>query len=70
MHSKTTSGMASFSICFRNSDLGGPVAKIPCSQLHVSGSIPGQGISSRMPQLRPGTAKQIFEKREFLFSHC
>ena len=65
MHSKTTSGMASFSICFTNSNLGGPMAKTPCSQLTEPSSIPGQGISSRMPQLRPGTAQQIFEKREF-----
>ena len=41
------------------------MAKTPCSQLTEPSSVPGQGISSRMPQLRPGTDQQIFEKREF-----
>ena len=32
---------------------GGPVAKAPCSQCRVPGSIPHQGIGSHMLQLRP-----------------
>ena len=36
---------------------GGPVAKTPLSQCRGQGLIPGQGIRSHMPQLRPSAAK-------------
>ena len=47
-------------------DLGHPWLRLRAPKAGGLGSMPGQGTSSHMPLLRPGTAKKIKKKKKRL----